>query len=89
MSEDEHVPAVSRPLWLGKSLRSSASAVDIKAAAAEMEQDPSYEKNGWTPEALATYFKERTEAEANSVLHRRPVKPTRTKGWHNGHRWRR
>ena len=54
-----------------------------------LELDPDYEKNGWTPEKLAIYFKERKESQSNAVLYRRVGKPKRTKGWHNAHQWRR
>ncbi len=87
--EDEPTIAISRPTWLGKATGRSVSEAELKDAREHIEEDPDYARNGWTPETLAIYFKERFAAQSNTVLHRPKVKPTRTKGWHNAHRWRR
>jgi len=87
--EDESVITISKPSWLGKVIGRSVSDAELKDAKEHIEVDPDYARNGWTPETLAVYFKERREAQSNTVLHRKPVRPNRTKGWHNAHRWRR
>jgi len=90
LSREDKLPiTISRPTWLGKVTGRSVSEAELKDAKEHIEADPDYARNGWTPEALAIYFKERREAQSNTVLHRQKVKPTRTKGWHNAHRWRR
>ncbi len=90
LSEESNLLAgISRPSWLGKVTGRSISEAELKDATEHIEADPDYARNGWTPEALAIYFKERREAQSNTVLHRQKVKPTRTRGWHNPHRWRR
>ena len=86
---DELLITISRPSWLGKVTSRSVSEAELKDAEQHIEADPDYARNGWTPEALAIYFKERREAQSNTVLHRQKVKPNRTNGWHNPHRWRR
>ena len=86
---DEFPITISRPTWLGKVTGRSVSESELKDAMEHIEADPDYARNGWTPENLAIYFKERREAQSNTVLHRQKVKPTRTKGWHNAHKWRR
>ena len=87
--EGELLTAITRPTWLGKVTSKSVSEAELKDAKEHIEADPDYARNGWTPEALAIYFKERREAQSNTVLHRQKVKPKRTNGWHNAHRWRR
>ena len=90
LSKEDKLPIlISRPSWLGKVTGRSVSKAELKDAKEHIEMDPDYARNGWTPETLAVYFKERREAQSNTVLHRQKVKPTRTKGWHNAHRWRR
>lgn len=90
MSEESNLLAgISRPTWLGKVTGRSVSEAELKDAKEHIEVEPDYARNGWTPETLAIYFKERREAQSNTVLHRPKVKPTRTRGWHNAHRWRR
>ena len=80
---------ISKPSWLGKIIGRSVSEAELKDAKEHIEEDPDYARNGWTPEALAVYFKERREAQSNNVLYRPKVRPNRTRGWHNPHRWRR
>ena len=87
--EGEFTVTISKPSWLGKAIGRSVSDAELKDAKEHIEVDPDYAKNGWTPETLAVYFKERREAQSNTVLYRKPVRPSRTKGWHNAHRWRR
>ncbi len=87
--EDKLSTTISRPSWLGKVTGRSVSEAELKDAKQHIETEPDYTKNGWTPEALAIYFKERREAQSNTVLHRQKVKPNRTNGWHNAYRWRR
>ncbi len=90
LSEESNVLAgIFRPTWLGKATGRSVSEAELKDAREHIEEDPDYARNGWTPETLAIYFKERGAAQSNTVLHRPKVKPTRTKGWHNAHKWRR
>ena len=94
MSTEDEFPInvllhISQPTWLGKVTGRSVSEVELKDAKEHIEEDPDYARNGWTPEALAVYFKERREANSNAVLHRQKVKPNRTRGWHNAHKWRR
>jgi hypothetical protein len=90
LSREDKLPiTISRPTWLGKVTGRSVSEVELKDAKEHIEADPDYARNGWTPETLAIYFKERREAQSNTVLHRQKVKPTRTRGWHNAHKWRR
>lgn len=90
LSKEDKLPiTISRPTWFGKVTGRSVSEAELKDAKQHIEEDPDYARNGWTPEALAIYFKERREAQSNTVLHRQKVKPTRTRGWHNPHRWRR
>ena len=79
---------ISRPAWFGKVTGRSVSKAELKDAKEHIEEEPDYARNGWTPETLAIYFKERKTAQSNTVLHRKRIKPTRTKGWHNAHRWR-
>ncbi len=86
--EDNPLAEISRPTWWGKATGKSISEAELKDAREHIEEDPDYARNGWTPETLAVYFKERKAAQSNNVLHRPKVKPTRTKGWHNAHRWR-
>ncbi len=88
-SEDNPLILISRPAWLGKVTGRSVSEAELKDAKEHIEADPDYARNGWTPETLAVYFKERSAAQSNTVLHRQRVKPNRTRGWHNAHRWRR
>lgn len=88
-NKDEPTITISRPTWLGKATGRSISEAELKDAKEHIDGDPDYARNGWTPETLAVYFKERSVAQSNSVLHRQRVKPSRTKGWHNAHRWRR
>lgn len=87
--ESKLLTLISRPAWLGKVTARSVSEAELKDAREHIEDDPDYARNGWTPETLAVYFKERKAAQSNTVLHRQKVKPTRTNGWHNAHRWRR
>lgn len=87
--DDLDLPPIARPSWLGKSTRSSVTSDDISRAEEEIKNNPDLANNGWTKETLATYFKERTEAQSNTVLNRRKPRPTRTNGIHNAHRWRR
>lgn len=89
LADDEALPPIARPLWLGKATNQSTTEKEIAEAAEAMEHEPGYARNGWTPETLAAYFKERKVAQSDFVLHRRPTRPTRTNGWHNAHRWRR
>ena len=86
---NEYDFVLSRPAWLGKVVRTDVSESEIKDAKEHIEREPDYAKNGWTPEALAIYFKERKSAQSTNVLDRRPERPTRTNGKHNPHRWRR
>ncbi len=88
-SSDSKLPTITLPSWFGKVSRSSVTADDLQDAREHIESNPDYAKNGWSPEALASYFKVRKEAQSNTVLHRRKSKPKRTNGWHNPHRWRR
>lgn len=88
-STDDAPPAIARPRWLGETSRKTVSPEDLREAAEVIKDDPSHAKNGWTPETLAAYFKERKGAQSDTVFHRRPSRPLRTKGWHNPHRWRR
>ena len=87
--ESNTLSEISRPTWWGKATSRSVSEAELKDAREHIEEDPDYAKNGWTPETLAVYFKERHAAQSNNVLYRPRVKPTRTKGLHNAHRWRR
>ena len=87
--EDAFLAIISKPSWLGKVTGRSVSEVELKDAKEHIEMDPDYARNGWTPETLAVYFKERREAQSTTVLHRKPVRPKRTRGLHNAHRWRR
>lgn len=80
---------IQKPAWLGKVTKSTVSSSDLDKAKAIMKEDPSHEKNGWTPEKLALYFRERETAQAGKVFHQGPKKPKKTNGLHNGHRWRR
>ena len=89
MSDDIDLVLIAKPSWLGKINKKEITEDELKAARTEIESDSALSKNGWTPEKLATYFKERKEAQSNTVLYRRPVKPKRANGWHNPHRWRR
>lgn len=90
LSREDKLPiTIARPTWLGKVTGRSVSEAELKDAKQHIETEPDYARNGWTPEALAIYFKERREAQSNTVLHRQKVKLTRTNGWHNAHRWRR
>ena len=97
MAEDDQLsllpnaalPAVTRPLWFGKATRQSITPAEVQEAAEQIASEPNYAKNGWTPETLAVYFKERTAAHSNTILRRRPARPKRTVGWHNPHKWRR
>ncbi len=83
---------IQRPAWLDK-LRGrpvhtgEVSDAEVEDAKAAMELDPGLAKNGWTPEKLAAYFKERGGADFRPVSRKR--KPTRTNGKHHPHRWRR
>ena len=87
--EDKFPSTISRPTWLGKITGRSVSEAELKDAKEHIEVEPDYARNGWTPETLAVYFKERREAQSNAVLYRPKVKPTLTNGRHNPHRWRR
>lgn len=87
--KDDLLTLISRPSWLGKITGRSVSEAELKDAKEHIEIEPDYARNGWTPETLAIYFKERREAQSNNVLHRPKVKPKRTNGWHNAHKWRR
>lgn len=86
MADD--LPEVLKPTWFGKASRKDVSKKEIKEAEKEISNNPDYAKNGWTPEQLAIYFKERKAAQSNTVLYRKKPKPTRTNGRHNPHRWR-
>ncbi len=87
--EEGPLASISKPSWLGKVTGRSISDKELKDAEEHIETQPDYARNGWTPEKLAIYFKERREAQSNNVLHRPKVRPKRTNGWHNAHRWRR
>ncbi len=90
LSKEDKLPiTISRPSWLGKVTGRSVSEAELKDAREHIETNSDYARNGWTPETLAVYFKERKVAQSNTVLHRQRVKPNRTRGWHNAHRWRR
>lgn len=88
MSDQEELFSIIKPSWLGKITRKEVTEKEIEDAREQIEAEPSYSANGWTPEDLAIYFKERKEAQSDTVLHRKPLKPTRTNGKHNPHRWR-
>ena len=79
------------PEWydkiLGRTPKTEVTQAELDAAAAEIKEEPGLAKNGWTPQTLAAYFKERG---GNDYTPRKVVKrPTRTNGWHNPHKWRR
>jgi hypothetical protein len=81
---------VSRPSWLnklkGKPTPGELSEKDVEQAAEDIEKEPNLAKNGWSPKTLASYYKER---ELAGPTGRPPkIKPTRTNGWHNPHKWR-
>lgn len=89
MSAKDEVFNISKPSWLGKVTRGETTKEEIDDAEQHIKDEPSYAENGWTPETLAIYFKERKEAQSNNILSRRPTRPMRTNGRHNPHRWRR
>lgn len=83
------LPAVFRPGWMDRITGNSVTEKDIKKAKDMIEGDPNIAKNGWTPEALAKYFKQQEESHSNKILHRRSPRPIRQNGKYNAHRWRR
>ena len=82
---------VFRPVWLDK-LHGKVSVNEVKEDEVEkarlaMEDDSGLAKNGWTPEKLAAYFKERGGNDFRPSNKRK--RPTRTRGKHNPFKWRR
>lgn len=89
-TEVEKFSPVVRPQWLdkiqGKVSESEVSKDEIGRAEQDIENEPALAKNGWTPKTLAAYYKER---ELAGPTGRPPkIKPRRTNGWHNAHKWR-
>ncbi len=85
----DDLPVIGKISWLGKVAKNDVTEQEIAEAKEVIDADPALVKNGWTPTALAKYFRERKEAQADVVLRRRKTRPTRTNGRYNAHRWRR